>query len=233
MYSGVTPTIVLRYLNRMLGTLVQELEISEEEMMRVVFQESLPTFSKYFPYRYRMTITNENILDKKYPNAYLIPNEDRLEITGIHDIWLDNMNQFGGSLLPLTNDPFQSQLLADQLSMRITPTTFEFRPPNVVIIRPRIYNLGSAMIEVKAQHPKHLKTIPMDMRDQFLRLCLDDVLLTLYPIRHRFENYNTPYGQLAPFFSMVDNAQSDKEQLLEQWKSEFLKQGNVKRIWIS
>lgn len=42
MYSGLTRTTVLRYLNRMLGTTVQELEISEEEMMRVVFQESLP-----------------------------------------------------------------------------------------------------------------------------------------------------------------------------------------------
>ena len=56
MYSGLTPTMVLRYINRMLGAAVQTIELSEEEIMRVVFQESLYTYSKFFPYRYRMVL---------------------------------------------------------------------------------------------------------------------------------------------------------------------------------
>ena len=160
-------------------------------------------------------------------------NTDRLEIIGIHKVWLDNMNQFGGSLLPLTNDPFQSQLLNDYLSAVITPTTFEFQAPNLVTIRPRILNLGSAMVEVKAVHPKHLRTISIDMRDQFTRLALDDVLISLYPLKHRFESMSTPYGSIQPFLEQVDNARGDRDELINEWKEKYLDQSNVKRIWIA
>ena len=42
------------------------------------------------------------------------PNIDRLEIIGVHRVWLDNMNQFGGSLLPVVNNPYETQFLMDQ-----------------------------------------------------------------------------------------------------------------------
>ena len=89
------------------------------------------------------------------------------------------------------------------------------------------------MVEVKAVHPTHMKTIPVSMRDEFLRLCLDDVLISLYPIRHRFNSINSPYGNIEVFTEMVDNAQSDKQDLLNGWKENLLRQGNAKRIWIS
>ena len=233
MYSGITPTAVLRYIHRMLGSSVQMIELSDEEIMRVVFQESLMTYSKYFPYMFKVPLKPSDCIGPQYPNVYRIPNDDRLEIIGVHRVWLDNMNQFGGSLLPLVNDAFQSQLLNDALSQTITPTTFTYEAPNLVTIRPKIYHLGSALLEVKAVHPRHLRTIPVAMRDQFLRLCLDDVLISLYPIRHRFESYTTVYGALTPFFEMVDGAANDKQELIDSWKENLLKDANAKRIWIS
>lgn len=233
MYSGLTPTMVLRYINRMLGAAVQTIELSEEEIMRVVFQESLYTYSKFFPYQYRMILKESDSVGEGLTNTYRIPNTDRLEITGIHQVWLDNHNQFGGTLLPISSDPFQAQFLADNLSMTITPTTFEYRAPNLVVIRPRILKLGSAMVEVRAVHPKHLKTIPVSMRDEFLNLCLYDVLISLYPIRHRFETYNTVYGSMSPFLDMVDSAAGNKEELLRKWSENILRSGNAKRIWIA
>ena len=49
------------------------------------------------------------------------------------------MNQFGGSLLPVVNNPYETQVLMDQLSKTITPTTFEYEAPNLVTIRPKIF----------------------------------------------------------------------------------------------
>jgi len=178
-------------------------------------------------------ITKKDSIGGGYTNVYRIPNIDRLEIIGVHRVWLDNMNQFGGSMLPVINDPFQTQFLLDQLSKTITPTTFDYEAPDLVTIRPKIYNLGQAMIAVKTIHPKHLRTIPMAMREQFLRLALDDVLISLYPLRHRFESYTTVYGSLQPFFEQVDNAQSDKNDLIESWQQNYLKDSNTKKIWIS
>ena len=79
-HNNLTPTVVLRHLNRMMGALVQQIELSEEEMMRVVFQESLPTYSKYFPYKYKISLKHYNSISPEYPNVYRIPNEDDLTI---------------------------------------------------------------------------------------------------------------------------------------------------------
>lgn len=233
MYSGVTLTMVLRYINRMLGTAVQEIELTEEEIIRVVLQESLMTYSKYFPYQYKERITQADCVGEGYTNVFRLPNKDRLEIIGVHKVWLDHQNQFGGSLLPLINDPFSSQLLNDNLSMTMTPVTFEYQAPNLITIRPNIRYLKSALVEVKAVHPRHLKTIPVSMRDQFLRLALDDVLLSLYPIRHRFESLSTVYGNISLFLEMVDGAAADKEALIDSWKENLLRDSRAKRIWIA
>ena len=74
------------------------------------------------------------------------------------------------------------------------------------------------MVEVKAVHPKHLRTISIDMRDQFTRLALDDVLISLYPLKHRFESMSTPYGSIQPFLEQVDNARGDRDELINEWK---------------
>jgi hypothetical protein len=230
MYSGLTSTQVLRYLNRMLGTVIQELEISEEEMMRVIFQESLATYSKFYPYKYRLTISATNYVPGSL-NTYKIPNTDNLEILGVHKVFVSNMTQFGSTQIPLSYNPFEGQIFNDFVSMTVTPITWEYKAPDEIIIFPKIINHRSALLEVKAIHPKHLKTIPMNMRDEFLKLCLYDVLLSIYPLRHRFESFNTPYGTMQPFMEMVDSAKSDKEELMNKWQTSFLKDSTAKRIF--
>jgi hypothetical protein len=110
-FSTLTPTVVLRYLNRIMGALVQEIELTEDEMMRVVFQETLPTYSKFFPFRYKIQLHYRDSVSPEYRNVYKIPNDENLTILGIHNVWLDNMNQFGGSMLPLVNAPIPNQLM--------------------------------------------------------------------------------------------------------------------------
>jgi len=171
MHSGLNCSDVIRYIHRIMGDSVQEIELSDREIMRIVFQESIPTYSKFFPYRFKETIHASDSIGGGYTNVYKIPETDGLEIIGVHRVWLDNMNQFGGSLLPLVNNPLESQFLNDTLSQTITPTVFYYEAPNLLTIKPKIHTLQSILVEVKAIHPKHLRTIPMNMRDQFLRLC--------------------------------------------------------------
>jgi len=232
MYSGLNPTTVLRYLNRMLGTVLQELEINEEEMMKIVFQESLNTYSKYFPYKYFSYITQTDLVSGTR-STYKLPKIDRLEIIGIHKVFISNMTQFGSTMIPMSYNPFETQVFNDYVSMTVTPTTFRYIPPDEIEIFPKVMGYQHAVLEVKAVHPAHLRTIPMNMRDEFLRLCLLDVLLALYPLRHRFETLTTPYGAIAPFMEMVDSAKEDKRELLEKWVSLFLKSADAKRIFFA
>jgi hypothetical protein len=231
-YTGLTTTQVLRYINRNLGALLQELELSADEMMRVVFQESLPTYSKYYPYKYRLTVGNSEFVPGSL-NTYQIPNEDQLEIIGIHKVFISNMAQFGSTMIPLSYNPFETQIFNDYVSMTVTPVTWQYLPPNQVTVFPKIVNYQEAILEVKAIHPKHMKTIPMNMRDEFLRLCLLDILVSMYPLRHRFESFTTPYGTMQPFMEMVDRATDDRKELLEKWNTMFLKDATAKRIFIA
>ncbi len=231
-YTGLTGTQVLRYINRMLGAVVQELDLSEEEMMRVVFQETLPTFSKFYPYKYRLLV-NESEFVQGSLNTYRIPNEDRLEIIGVHKVFLRNMTQFGSTMIPLSYNPFETQIFNDFVSMTVTPVTWTYIPPGELTIFPKIVNYLSALVEVKAIHPRHLKTVPMNMRDEFLKLCLLDVLQSLYPLRKRFENFSTPFGSIQPFMEMVESAKADRDELLEKWRVLLLKDSNAKRIFIA
>jgi hypothetical protein len=231
-YTGLTTTQVLRYINRNLGALLQELELSADEMMRVVFQESLPTYSKYYPYKYRLTVGNSSFVPGSL-NTYQIPNEDQLEIIGIHKVFISNMAQFGSTMIPLSYNPFETQIFNDYVSMTVTPVTWQYLPPNQVTVFPKIVNYQEAILEVKAIHPKHMKTIPMNMRDEFLRLCLLDILVSMYPLRHRFESFTTPYGTMQPFMEMVDRATDDRKELLEKWNTMFLKDATAKRIFIA
>jgi hypothetical protein len=231
-YSGLTQTQVLRYLNRTLGTLLQEMELTEEEMMRVVFQESLATYSKFYPYKYRLTVNQAGFVPGSL-NTYEIPNTDNLEIIGIHKVFISNMAQFGSTMVPLSYNPFESQIFNDYVSMTVTPVTWQYLPPNQVTVFPKIINYQSAILEVKAIHPKHLKTIPMNMRDEFLKLCMLDVLVSLYPLRHRFESFTTPYGTMQPFMEMVDRSTDERKELLERWNTLYLKDATAKRIFIA
>jgi hypothetical protein len=231
-YTGLTATQVLRFINRNLGTMLQEIELSQEEMMRVIFQETLPTFSKYFPYKYRMTVGNADFIQGSL-NTYEIPNSDNLEIIGIHKVFISNMAQFGSTMIPLSYNPFETQIFNDFVSMTVTPVTWTYIPPNKVTVFPKIVNYQSAILEVKSVHPKHMKTVPMNMRDEFMRLALLDVLVSLYPLRKRFETMTTPFGTLQPFMEMVERSIDDRNALLERFNSLVLKDSNAKRIFIA
>ena len=230
-YSGLTPTTVLRYLNRMLGTLVQEVEIDQEGLMRIVYQETLQTYSKFFPYLYKVRLTHRDLIEGK-TSSYRQPRSEILEINGIGRVWVSNLTRYGSTMVPLTMNPFAGQIFEDAMSMTLTPQTFRYEPPYTLDIYPRLVGKTEATVEVKAVHPYHLKTIHISMRDEFLRMALLDVLVSLYPIRHRFENLTTPYGQIMPFFDMVDRAGEEREQLIEQWRSKALRTGTRQKIFV-
>ncbi len=232
MHSGLTGTQVLRYLNRMLGTVVQDLEISQEEMMRVVYEESLITYSKYFPYIYKSKLKAANRISPR-SNTYRFDDGDHLEILGIRNYISSSRENHGSDRLALTSNPIATQLSLDYSSAVRTPSTFLFEPPNLVSVYPNIMPHGDMLIRVKAVHPMHFKTIPMNMRDQFLKLALYDVLQTLYPLRHRFESMNTPYGSIQPFMEMVDAAESNRNDLISEWASSSQKSAYATRVVIA
>lgn len=235
--NGLSPTMVIRYINSRLGSTVQYIELSEKDIMKIVYQQSIQTFSQFFPYLPMVVLTAADKINptRQSNNDYRIPNPWNLQLLSIQKSILTSSEMYGGGWIgPFLTNPIDTILLNDRISMMIPPTIVEFWPPNKVTIKQNYYNMsGKICIQFKAVHPQHLKTIEPNLRDQFLHLCLDDVLLSLYPIRHRFQNITTPYGSLQPFYEMVDNAKSDRDALLDLWHANMLTNSEAKKVWIA
>lgn len=231
--NGLSATMVLRFINSQLGTSVHNLELTPKEMMRIVYQQSVPIFSKYWPFYPMVTLEDSDKIQGSR-TEYRLPNPWNLQIHTLHKHYLGSAWRAGGWVMPIVQNPIDSQLLADSASMYVTPILPEYHPPNKIVIKQNMNNMYSNISLVfKATHPNHLKTIQPNLREDFLKLCLYDVLIAIYPMRHRFNTINTPYGSLEPFMEMVDNAASQRSDLIEKWKVEFLNAGDNKKLWIA
>jgi len=232
-YTGLTPTDVLRHIKRMIGSIVYDIELSDDEMMSVVFQHTLPVFSKYFPYRFRVLVSEKDeVVQGKA--CYLLPDIDNLEITGISKVSIGNFYNYtyNNGLIAGLSNPYDNQIYADFKSVTETPCTWHYLAPNHIEIFPKLWFKNRAVVTVKAVHPKHLRTIKQSLRDEFLHLALLDVLESLYPIRKRFENISSPYGSISLFLEQVERAHDEREQLLEKFHENSLRDSEAPKIFI-
>ncbi len=215
---SLNPTEVIRYIKRNIGDVVYDIEaeISDEEMMKTVFQESLVTFSKYFPFKFRVGLREKDEIIRG-KNVYTIPNVDGLRIVGVSEVYLSDLNSYNNLALMNSTDPVNNQLYADFQSYTQTRITPVFIPPNKVEIFPKLWSSSYALAMIMAVHPEHLSTIDTGLREHFLQLCLLDFLVTLFPIRKRFENIESPYGNISLFLDQVENAKAEREALIEKF----------------
>lgn len=228
-------TTVLRFINERLGASVQELELDEHEMMQVVLQNTIPTFSKYYPFMPLVRITQDDLIDGT-TNEYRIPNPWNLNITDVHKIYQNN-NWYcgiagGSGYIPFT-DPIYSQLSADRTSMTVLPILFDYENNRIRIRNNGVFNPPEGyLIQIKATQPSHLLGIPYNLREDFLNLAYYDVLTAYYPIRNRFSNLSTAYASVQFFMDEVNGAKQLRDEVLQKIENEFLFSGQSKKIWI-
>jgi len=79
-------------------------------------------------------------------------------------------------------------------------------------------------------HPDHLKTIGIRMREHFYRLALLDVLVSLQPLRHRFETISSEYGPISLFLEKIDSASAERESLIQMFEQRSMFTGSKRRI---
>lgn len=233
-FQSTNLTDCIRYIHRNLGTKLIVPELSVGEIARIITQESLKTFSKYFPYVLRIPM-NENYAIPSKLGFYKIPNLEDLEVIRLRTYWGNNSYAFtnGVATVPLTLNPIASQLYSDYLSAVATPVTFTFWAPDIVERSPKQGYFNDVLLEAETVHPDHLKTIGIKMRDHFYRLCLLDVLISIQPLRHRFENISSEYGTISLFLEKVDGASSERESLLQMFEQKSLFTGDRKRAYFA
>ena len=219
----LTSTEVIRHIEMYLGYKFSQLEVSQEEILDIIRMETLPTFSKYFPYPVNTSVDTSLDLVPNSTNTFYLHSET--EIINVNRVITNTLlNQYTSVDCVATQvspayytDPISRQLDRDLYSAVKNPITFRFIAPNKVEITPRsVVGLGQLMIQINTVHPDHFGTIPLNMREYFLKLALYDVEIMLYHIRRRFQSLQTTFGEMELFVDELAEAEDKKKELLEE-----------------
>lgn len=231
-------TRIIQRLEKKLGYKFMDLEIDQNEIIDNLKDETLRVFSKYFPYQERAIVGPDFVVDG-YTNRFYIKTEN--ECIGINRL-------IGGSLLGasyvanllspvsadmLLGDPISRQLNIDLLSFTSNPITFKYIEPGMIEIMPCYNNIRSYVIVANVVHPDNFATIPVNLEDEFMKYALADTESTLFTMRQRFQNINTPYGNIELFIDRLQGAEDRKDQIEEKWRTNSHKNSSRKKIFIA
>ena len=228
---SIDTTKTLRHIKKKLGASHHNIELLDNHIMETVFQETLPIFSRYFPYFNRIVVTPS--IDHVDGRAGIYYLKTPLDILGISRVLVGNIVTHLTSISNFYSNPVDRQFLADLEGLVINPFTFKWWPPDKLEVFPKSLSyLEPFLVEVKCVHPKHLQTIPDTMREEFFKLAVYDVRDGLYQIRKRFSTLNTAFGNIELNMQDLEEAESKREELLEKWKTNFIKSANRQKIFI-
>lgn len=234
----INNTTILRYLEKKLGYRFNELEISPNDIIENIKTETLENFSKYFPYKVQHTINVvEDRVSFERENRFYLKTE--LPILAVKHVYLSNT--FYGDIsdisglnryCPVHRNLVDTQIAMDMLSATSTPITFEFVHPNMIDIFPAQYTKGRLLVDLHCVHPTDFSTIPLNLKDEFLKLCLYDTQEALYQIRHRFANLQTAFGNIELFIDDLQNATEKRDELMEKWRRNAYKSSKRKKLYV-
>lgn len=228
----------LRYIKRMIGATHMQLPIEDDDIIEIIKQESLYTYSKYFPFQFNIVINEKDRVQGEH-GVYYIDGQG-LEILGVskvfrntvydNNFYSDNYYERGLLMSPIESIAVQTN--TDLMSMSQIPNTFNFIPPNRVEVFPKQLECENMTVTIKTVHPEHLNTIPISMREEFLRLCLYDVRISLYQILKHYNELNTAVGTINLRLEDYEKAEDDRRELLEKFEQKFLHEANRKKFYV-
>lgn len=230
---AISTTSLLRYIKRNLGASHRPLPIDDEEIIEIILEETVYTFSNYFPYLYNIVVGREHAVSGM--NGRYLLDADGLEILGVFDTYRSyGSNRIEGipGQLVYPTDGMNNQMFTDISSYTQVTPTFEFIPPNIVEVFPKNYYSEDVMVTLKTVHPPHLSTIPLSLREEFYTLALLDVKISLWNILKQFSGLSTAVGNIDLKIEDYEAASSERKDLLERWSENYLKEGIRRKLYI-
>lgn len=247
-------TRLLNKIERRLGTQPLNLPsyLSKDSWATVIAEDSLHTFSLFFPHiiRYEVDTTRDKI--DEMTNSFYIDQDlvgEELDVLGMRDISMDelarinNTNQYGGgSHYGGRTYGFQDiasmQMRADLSSFSNTGIFVDFKHPNKLTVEgvnnsDVLRRIPSFGVDLFIVHPSNLATISPTMMIEFERLAILDIKIFLYQGLKHFDNIETVYANVELLIDDWSSAESDREQLISEFKDAYVSAANTNQpmIW--
>lgn len=232
---GVSPTSVLRYIKMKCGAANFKLPLDDDQIMDIIYQESLPIFSKYYPYMYYAYVNPETdtIANNEKSSIYHV-NTNGLEMMGVVRVFRTD-GSLADNRFPYyqSNNVFDIGMATNLQSMVEVPNTIAFHAPDMVELFPKCYGTNIFLVQTKCVHPNSFITIPLTLNDEFKKICEYDVKIAMYPLLKRYDTLNTPYQSIELKIDDFQEAESKRDELIEKWTSKFFREPERKKIWLA
>lgn len=240
-------TSLLNKIERRLGTAMLNLpdDINKDSWMdKVIANETLDTFSRYYPFHMTYYLTG----DRRKGPYYLIdenicPSQD---IIGVGDINWHLLSKctpaFGfGSGFYSTFDMFTSglnvedimmqQMLTDHASIYKCGIYIEYEPPNMVRLESNLSNnmlemLKSIPIDLLIKHARNLMTIEPTKMEIFEQLATADVATFLYQSIKYFDNVQTAYATTDLKLDSLQDWMNKREEIVQKLEESYVSAAN-------
>lgn len=233
MYNNMTN--LLNKIERRLGTKMLNLpeHLQKDHWAEdVICNDTLDTFSRYFPHKINYVLSPEN---KKGP-YYLIDESicESMTIIAAGDInWRDWSHHYPGLMYGGVNsydmmtsgidlDTFADiQMMADHVSAFSNGIYVVFEEPNKlklenVLSCSFLTNYQRIPIELFVKHASNLKTIPASMMETFENLAISDVATFIYEGLKMIDGLQTVYANVDLKLQSLEEKARNRERIVDE-----------------
>ena len=224
-------TLLLNKIERRLGLLVLNLpeNISKDTWHTIIEEDTIPTFSRYFPYK--LTVIIDNTCEK---DGFFFIDRDLPEgckILGVKDVdWQayrvdPRFDRYGINYDFISrdygiDDVAFSQTSADFLSLFNLGIYIEFEYPNkiklVSVNGSPVSRYRPFPLQVFIEHPSNLMTISPTMMESFEQLAQADIATFLYQQLKNIDQQDTVYMQLDLKLDTLQEWMNKREEIVRQ-----------------
>lgn len=227
-------TALLDKIERRLGLMVIQLpeKLSKDAWCNVIKEDTLPTFSRYFPHSITVIIDNTCYKDGFYFIDKDIP--EGVTIIGVKDVdWQayradPRFDRFGINFSTYdfisrdysVEDLAMSQVAADYMSLFNLGIYLEFEKPNKVklvsVNNSPVSRYRPFPLKIFIEHQPNLMTISPTMMEQFERLAMSDVALMLYNNLKYYNGLDTSFGTLDLQLDVIQEWANKREDIVRE-----------------
>ena len=240
-------TNLLNKIERRLGTKPLNLpdDLSKDVWAEeVIVNETLDTFSRYFPNSMRIMLNN---CQRNREGYYLIDEyiPENVEVIGVRDIdWhafsrdvlsLHEMYGYGTYDFMTDNygldDVMMLQGRADQISLFNTSIYVEYKAPNMIKLTSATgadvaRNLNHFPLEIFIKHAPNLMTIPPTMMEIFEELATTDVAQFLFQNLKYYDDLQTVYANINLKINDLESWASKRDDIIQRLEDAHVSAAN-------
>ena len=205
----------------------------DEVLKDVIRLKTVPTFSRYAPYRMMIKFEKNDLIEVERMGNYitfLIPDVfgDRkiISIDSVSDAALEDtvgLDAYGG--YPFSVCDYKNMMLNAQSAQTahyaLPKFTFDFIEPNKLVLYNMSMMSDGLLCEVALSHDTNLSTIDEGHSEAFMKLALLDIKRFLFNAMRNYDEIQTSYGTYKLRTDEWSGAESDRNELLRDWDESF------------